>query len=301
MSSGSLVSINDDEGNNVDEVRPVDTITQETIASTFSYDPSLFDPPLPKIKDDGDLAAFIAKYQHTFLENVIVNLGGEESYGVPCSYFIKFYPVGFSRCQMNGERLLLHLPPQHYFDSESTSSEVELSRAFAVKDRDWSYFLDLSRNSIEVPIIDVLEPGLHGIPVGIPTKQREYSLVYSSDKDESPRVLVNIRIFNADVSKKRALHGSNDPKGKRTMTKKVPQVGAAPRPPTRVVFREPKVNPSFLLPYGSAFLLAGIGSPSLEYQVCHDFMKAMVGLSKWVFHSEGYVRLACRQLWCLLD
>ncbi|KAA8529804.1 hypothetical protein F0562_034339 [Nyssa sinensis] len=54
-------------------------------------DPSRFDLPLPQIKDDGDLVAFITKYQDAFLKDVIIYLGGEESSSVPCSREVKLF------------------------------------------------------------------------------------------------------------------------------------------------------------------------------------------------------------------
>ncbi|KAA8532328.1 hypothetical protein F0562_032417 [Nyssa sinensis] len=82
MSNESLAR-NEEGGNTGSDVRPIDVTASGT--SVSSRDPSHFDPSLPQIKDDGDLVAFIAKYQDAFLEDMIINLSGKESSGVPCS------------------------------------------------------------------------------------------------------------------------------------------------------------------------------------------------------------------------
>ncbi|KAA8517665.1 hypothetical protein F0562_015139 [Nyssa sinensis] len=58
-------------------------------------------------------------------------------------------------------------------------SEAELFHVFDVKDRDWNSLLDLIRQVVEGPTIDVLNPGLFRILVGIPFESCEYSLGYS--------------------------------------------------------------------------------------------------------------------------
>ncbi|KAA8532287.1 hypothetical protein F0562_032320 [Nyssa sinensis] len=100
------------------EAHPVDVPASR--ADAFPRDPSCFDLFLPQINNDGDLVAFIAKYQDTFPDDVIVNLGSEQSSGVPYSSecFIKFHPL------VNANPL-----PHEY-------SKAELSRAFVIKDRD---------------------------------------------------------------------------------------------------------------------------------------------------------------------
>ncbi|KAA8534610.1 hypothetical protein F0562_032131 [Nyssa sinensis] len=62
---------------------------------TSSCDSSRFNPLLPRIKDDSDLVTLIVEYQEAFSKDVIVNLGGEEAFGVPCSCkgFITFHLV----------------------------------------------------------------------------------------------------------------------------------------------------------------------------------------------------------------
>ncbi|KAA8531064.1 hypothetical protein F0562_005773 [Nyssa sinensis] len=159
--SGESLPSNEKGGNASGEIRPINVFASGTGVS--SRDPSHFDLPLPWIKDDGDLAAFITKYQDTFLEDVIINLGGKESSSVPCSR------EGRVRDKANVRPL-----PCEY-------SEAKLSHAFAIKDRDCSSLLDSSRQVVEGPTIDILEPGLFGIP----SKSREYSPGYSLDKEET--------------------------------------------------------------------------------------------------------------------
>ncbi|KAA8529806.1 hypothetical protein F0562_034337 [Nyssa sinensis] len=80
-----------------------------------------------------------------------------------------------------------------YNKSEKTNSQsplnqyskAKLSRAYAMEDLDWSHLLDPKRQIVKGPMIDVLEPGLF---VGIPSKHQDYSLGYSSDMSDSPRV-----------------------------------------------------------------------------------------------------------------
>ncbi|KAA8517666.1 hypothetical protein F0562_015140 [Nyssa sinensis] len=108
------------------------------MAGASSRDPSCFDPPLHRIKDDSDLTTYISKYEDVFLANMIIDLGGKKE----------------------NPRM-----------ASSEYSEVELSHAYAVKDRDWSHFLDPNRQTIRGSTIDVLEPGLIGIPIGIPSEQ----------------------------------------------------------------------------------------------------------------------------------
>ncbi|KAA8529802.1 hypothetical protein F0562_034341 [Nyssa sinensis] len=139
------------------------------------------------------------------------------------------------------------------------------------------------RSVLELPLGDVLELGLFRIPIGIPFGSCEYSPGYSPNKEGSPRVLLKRKIFGADgrmrevmvivhpevtppsstisivdcflgfvphltgVTKKHATQGSDDSKGKKISTKRVPQPSVAPRLPTRVVDHEPKSNPFTLL------------------------------------------------------
>ncbi|KAA8535823.1 hypothetical protein F0562_030857 [Nyssa sinensis] len=78
MSSGLSVRIDEGEGAVDVKAHPVDIVVPGNVVGSSSCDPSRFDPPLPKIKDDRDLVVFIAKYQDAFSENVIIYLGGEE-------------------------------------------------------------------------------------------------------------------------------------------------------------------------------------------------------------------------------
>ncbi|KAA8532379.1 hypothetical protein F0562_032366 [Nyssa sinensis] len=93
MLSNSPIRI-DHAGKSGDETHASDAVAA-TPADTSSYDSSIFYPFLPRIKDDSELAAFIVEYQGTFPKYVILNLGREELFGVPCNHegFIKFYLV----------------------------------------------------------------------------------------------------------------------------------------------------------------------------------------------------------------
>ncbi|KAA8517543.1 hypothetical protein F0562_017827 [Nyssa sinensis] len=59
LKRSSLVRVDDDESNSGDEAQPLSVVVPEVAVGSSSRDPSRFDLPLLKIKDDGDLAAFI--------------------------------------------------------------------------------------------------------------------------------------------------------------------------------------------------------------------------------------------------
>ncbi|KAA8544352.1 hypothetical protein F0562_022380 [Nyssa sinensis] len=69
-----------DDGNNEggDREHPFNSV------ATYSCELSRFDPPLPKIKDEGDLDGFISKNQDAFLMNMVVELGAKDSSSAPC-------------------------------------------------------------------------------------------------------------------------------------------------------------------------------------------------------------------------
>ncbi|KAA8546283.1 hypothetical protein F0562_002978 [Nyssa sinensis] len=163
----------------------------------------LFRSSLPKIKDYGDLATFIAKYQNAFSENVILNISGEESSRVPCNRdgFIKFHLLLTFRSYkiLMGFQALACIYKLWLGFNEFRASHI-------VK---WMgngcYYISL-RNVVliqhmpkaKVPIIDIVERGLHEIPVGIPSRSREYNPGYSLDGDISSQVPITRRIFGPD-------------------------------------------------------------------------------------------------------
>ncbi|KAA8517330.1 hypothetical protein F0562_017621 [Nyssa sinensis] len=182
MSSGSLVRIDEGKGYIGSKVHPVDILASRI--GTFSCDPSHYDSSLPKIRDNEDLATIISKYQDEFIDNVIVNLGGKKSSGVLSSS-----KVSIKVCI--GEKANTK-PLAHEYN------KAKLSRDFVVEDRDWSHLFYLNRQLIEGPTIDVLEPGLHGLPVSIHFWRCEYNPSYSPDKDAYPQVPLKGRIFSVD-------------------------------------------------------------------------------------------------------
>ncbi|KAA8544792.1 hypothetical protein F0562_019504 [Nyssa sinensis] len=257
---------NEEEGNTGGKVHPVDVSAFGTDAS--SRDASHFDQPLPQIKDDRDLAAYIAKFQDAFLEDMIVNLGGESHlvssvaakltpsvYRILMGFqaLIRFYKLqlGFNEFwafhivkQMgNGcyyisphnviliQRFPLsekgwdkytleigaawNFPPSEFAYVVPTTcggvhekadtepfpheySKAELSLSFAIKDQDWSSLLDPTKQVVEGTTIDVLESGLFGISIRIPSESRKYSPEYSLDKEGSLRVPLKRKIFGMD-------------------------------------------------------------------------------------------------------
>ncbi|KAA8546257.1 hypothetical protein F0562_003004 [Nyssa sinensis] len=229
------------------QAHPTDTIIPKSVTDTSSHDPSRFDLSLPKIKDEGDLTAFIAKYQDAFPENVIVNLGGEESLGILCSskdfikfhllvialgfkfpianfyrQFFEFFHIAPSQFTPNGYRILIGFQAliriykfRLGFNEFRASYIVKwmgnkccyISHRNMVliqylpqseKDRDLSRLLDPNGQWAEVPTINIVESGLHRIPVGIPFRSYEYSHSYSLDRHNSPRVPIKRRILDAD-------------------------------------------------------------------------------------------------------
>ncbi|KAA8544317.1 hypothetical protein F0562_022329 [Nyssa sinensis] len=121
MSSESFTR-NEEGGNTYGEVHPIYVPAFGIGAS--SRGPSRFDLPLLRTNDDRDLATFIAKYQDALSEDVIINLGAEESSDVPCSrkgfnefqashivkrmrngcYYISPRNVGLIQCSPQGEK-----------------------------------------------------------------------------------------------------------------------------------------------------------------------------------------------------
>ncbi|KAA8547322.1 hypothetical protein F0562_003814 [Nyssa sinensis] len=247
--SGESLARNKKGGNEGSDVRSVDVPASRTNVSFL--DPSCFNSSLPWIKDDGDLTTFIAKYQDAFPENVIISLGGEELFGVSCSRegFIKFHPqviaLGFKFPIASFYRQFFKffriasksIDSQRVRDKAIAKpllnkyNEVELSHAFAIKDWDWSSLLDPSRQVVELPTIDILEPGLFGILVGIlfrkswvePGETLPNSMISIVD-----RFLSFVPLFTG-VTKKRAAQGSDDSKGKKIQTEGIPCPSEAPQ------------------------------------------------------------------------
>ncbi|KAA8531176.1 hypothetical protein F0562_005910 [Nyssa sinensis] len=215
MLSDSTVRI-DDAGNNGDEARASDTVTV-ILVGMFSHDPFRFDPFLPRIKHDSDLTAFFAKYQDTFLEDVIMNLGSEKS-----SRWIEGPTFDALELELFGIHIGIPTEqrvqsPSYGLDRDNFPCVPSKRRIFGVDDR-----------MTEVTAMVCLEEVTPHSFVSI-VKQFT-SLVPSL----------------SSISRKRTLEGSEDPKGKMVMIEKVSLFPVAPCPSTGVVFRDSGTNPHSL-------------------------------------------------------
>ncbi|KAA8537011.1 hypothetical protein F0562_029489 [Nyssa sinensis] len=276
---------NEKRGNTGHKVRPVNVLASRTGACPRN--PSCFDPLFPRIKDDRDLMAFIAKYHDAFPED------------------------GKFREKANARPL-----PHEY-------SKAELSRTFTLKDRDWNNLLDLTRQVVERPTIDVLEPSLFGIPVRILFGSREYNPRYSPDREGTSLVLLNRKIFGIDGRMREVMVIVHPEEALPNSTTSIIDYFSGFVPPltgvTKSVQHKPHCGPAVAtgtssssskeLPYllsdqratmavvkqfqtpVDIVKLAEIRSPSLEHQVSYDFTKAMVGISKWLSRFEAHARV----------
>ncbi|KAA8524319.1 hypothetical protein F0562_010742 [Nyssa sinensis] len=231
MSGESLVR-NEETGNTDSDVClvavPVSGI------GVFSHDPSRFDPPLPRIKDDRDLVAFIANCKGFIkFHPLVIALGLK----FPVA---SFYRIAPSQLTPSGYQILMGFQALAYFYnlrlgfSEFWASHIVKQigndcyyvspRSVVLIQRlpqgekgwdkctlkiggvwrfpfdwEWSIFLDpSSKQVVEGPTIDILEPGLFGIPIGIPFGSRRYSLRYSLDREGFSQAPLKMQIFGAD-------------------------------------------------------------------------------------------------------
>ncbi|KAA8547201.1 hypothetical protein F0562_003643 [Nyssa sinensis] len=100
------------------------------------------------INDDGDLTAFITKYQDAFPEDVIVNLAGEESSSVPYNRegFIKFHPLEIDslHCQIlsldDVQESIKDELLKKYIDLQESWEELSLTRSLLRRSREEAFF-----------------------------------------------------------------------------------------------------------------------------------------------------------------
>ncbi|KAA8529805.1 hypothetical protein F0562_034338 [Nyssa sinensis] len=294
---GESLTRNEEGGNTGSEVRHVGVSASRTGAS--SYDPSCFDPLLPRIKDDGDPVAFIAKLELELSLGDVLELG---FFGIPIG--IPFgnheYNPGYSPVR-EGSRRVPFKRKIFVMDGRMREVMITVDTIKLVEDR--SPFLEhqvcyditramvgmskwLSSSEGHVHIANGLEGDMTCAQQEIDSLHGQISSLddaHESTKDELLKIkndgdlvafitkyqdafLEDVIIYLggeesssvpcsregsvpplAGFTKKHATQGSDDPKGKKISTKRVPQPSVAPRLPTGVVNHEPKPNPFTLL------------------------------------------------------
>ncbi|KAA8535857.1 hypothetical protein F0562_030823 [Nyssa sinensis] len=150
--------------------------------------------------------------------------------------------------------------------------------------------IDSNRLTTKGPTIDVQETSLYGVPIGIPTNQQDYSTGYNPNKRNLPPVPIQGRVYNVHVretevtmmvcpkdaplsliitivecfsreapllvrvTRKHVSQSSDDPKGKKVLVKKAPQVVIPSQPFTGITIKDSQVVPYSSLAFGATFL-----------------------------------------------